>query len=49
MSGLEESDDVQKRKEEAWFAVSAQAFGGKKAWSLMHFGSRDTLVWEMET
>ncbi|KAF1347293.1 hypothetical protein EJ07DRAFT_169812 [Lizonia empirigonia] len=32
----------------AWFAMSAQAFGGTRAWSLMQFASRETLVWEVE-
>lgn len=31
-----------------WFSMSAQAFGGKKAWSLMQFANRETLVWEVE-
>lgn len=32
----------------AWFAMSAQAFGGARAWSLMQFANRETLVWEVE-
>ncbi|KZM18458.1 Ribonuclease P [Ascochyta rabiei] len=35
-------------KTEKWFKMSAQAFGGKKAWSLMQFPNRETLVWEIE-
>ncbi|KAH6614833.1 ribonuclease P 40kDa subunit-domain-containing protein [Boeremia exigua] len=31
-----------------WFAMSAQAFGETKAWSLMQFANRETLVWEVE-
>ncbi|KAJ4342452.1 hypothetical protein N0V87_001071 [Didymella glomerata] len=31
-----------------WFSMSAQAFGGKNAWSLMQFANRETLVWEVE-
>lgn len=31
-----------------WFSMSAQAFGGKEAWSLMQFTSRETLVWEVD-
>lgn len=34
--------------EKWWFAMSAQGFGGKNAWSVMQFAGRDTLVWEME-
>jgi ribonuclease P/MRP protein subunit RPP40 len=34
---------------EAWFSMSAQSFGGKNAWSLMQFGNRETLVWEVES
>ncbi|KAF9695927.1 hypothetical protein EKO04_006234 [Ascochyta lentis] len=33
---------------EKWFAMSAQAFGGREAWSLMQFANRETLVWEVE-
>ena len=32
-----------------WFSMSAQAFGGKNAWSLMQFANRETLVWEVES
>ena len=35
-------------KEEIWFAMSAQAFGGKSGWSVMQFAGRETLVWEAE-
>jgi ribonuclease P/MRP protein subunit RPP40 len=31
-----------------WFSMSAEAFGGKNAWSLMQFANRETLVWEVE-
>ncbi|KAF3000234.1 hypothetical protein E8E13_007528 [Curvularia kusanoi] len=43
MEGAEEEGD-----EEKWFTLSAQAFGGQKAWSLMQFTNRETLVWEIE-
>jgi ribonuclease P/MRP protein subunit RPP40 len=32
-----------------WFAMSAQAFGGKNSWTVMQFEGRETLVWEMES
>ncbi|KAF1944540.1 hypothetical protein EJ02DRAFT_94956 [Clathrospora elynae] len=35
-------------KEERWFAMSAQAFGGKNAWTVMQFAGQETLVWEIE-
>ena len=46
--GEQEEGHVRRGKEEAWFAMSAQGFGGQRAWTLMHFASRDTLVWDME-
>jgi ribonuclease P/MRP protein subunit RPP40 len=36
-------------KEKRWFSMSAQAFGGKHAWTVMQFAGRETLVWEMES
>lgn len=33
----------------AWFAMSAQAFGGKQSWTTMHFQGGETLVWETES
>ncbi|KAI4686575.1 uncharacterized protein J4E84_005856 [Alternaria hordeiaustralica] len=36
-------------EEDDWFAMSAQAFGGKNAWTLMQFEGRETLVWEMQS
>ena len=33
---------------EAWFAMSAQAFGGVGEWTLMQFTRQDTLVWQVE-
>lgn len=36
-------------KEESWFAMSAQGFGGKNAWTAMQFPERETLVWEVES
>lgn len=36
-------------EEEKWFSLSAQAFGGRGAWTLMQFAAtRETLVWEVE-
>ena len=32
---------------ETWFSLSAQAFGGKQAWSLMQFTTREMLVWKV--
>lgn len=34
--------------DESWFAMSAQGFGGKKAWTIMQFSGRETLAWETE-
>jgi ribonuclease P/MRP protein subunit RPP40 len=36
-------------KDERWFSMSAQAFGGKHAWTAMQFAGRETLVWKMES
>jgi ribonuclease P/MRP protein subunit RPP40 len=36
-------------KEEAWFAMSAQAFGGKSKWTVMQFEGRETLTWHVES
>lgn len=44
MEGTQDAAEAEK-----WFSVSAQAFGGKNAWSLMQFASRETLVWEVES
>ncbi|KAF3043497.1 hypothetical protein E8E12_009736 [Didymella heteroderae] len=43
MNGTQDEADAGK-----WFSMSAQAFGGKNAWSLMQFATRETLVWEVE-
>lgn len=43
MDGTQDEADAGK-----WFSMSAQAFGGKNAWSLMQFANRETLVWEVE-
>ncbi|KAL1792130.1 hypothetical protein ACET3X_009881 [Alternaria dauci] len=43
-----EGSSMVKEEEAAWFAMSAQAFGGKNAWTVMQFAGRETLVWEME-
>ncbi|KAF3053081.1 hypothetical protein E8E11_003486 [Didymella keratinophila] len=43
MDGTQDEADVGK-----WFSMSAQAFGGKNAWSLMQFANRETLAWEVE-
>jgi ribonuclease P/MRP protein subunit RPP40 len=45
----DEQDEQADSKEcEAWFAMSAQAFGGAGEWSLMQFTQQDTLVWHVE-
>jgi ribonuclease P/MRP protein subunit RPP40 len=44
-----QGSDVVNEKQEDWFAISAQAFGGKNAWTVMQFAGRETLVWEMES
>jgi ribonuclease P/MRP protein subunit RPP40 len=36
-------------EEEAYFAMSAQGFGGKKSWSIMQFEGRETLTWQIES
>ncbi|KAG9186626.1 ribonucleases P/MRP protein subunit RPP40 [Alternaria panax] len=43
-----EGNSVVKEGEDEWFSMSAQAFGGKNAWTAMQFAGRETLVWEME-
>jgi len=43
-----EGSSLVEEKDGAWFAMSAQAFGGKNAWTVMQFASRETLVWETE-
>lgn len=43
-----EGGDGVKDEETDWFAMSAQAFGGKNAWTVMQFEGRETLVWEIE-
>ncbi|KAI4946382.1 hypothetical protein J4E86_009087 [Alternaria arbusti] len=43
-----EGGDGMHGEEADWFAMSAQAFGGKHAWTVMQFEGRETLVWEME-
>jgi ribonuclease P/MRP protein subunit RPP40 len=35
--------------EEAWFAMSAQGFGGKTGWAVMQFEGRETLTWQVES
>ncbi|KAF2856269.1 hypothetical protein T440DRAFT_474651 [Plenodomus tracheiphilus IPT5] len=32
-----------------WFAMSAQAFGGKESWTTLQFERLETLVWETES
>lgn len=34
--------------ENRWFAMSAQGFGGKTAWTVMQFAPKETLTWETE-
>ncbi|KAH9865822.1 hypothetical protein J1614_009409 [Plenodomus biglobosus] len=36
-------------KASKWFALSAQAFGGKQSWTTMQFEGQDTLVWQTES
>lgn len=43
MDGTLDGDELRK-----WFSMSAQAFGGRNAWSLMQFSDRETLFWEVE-
>ncbi|CAA9958317.1 Ribonuc-P-40 domain containing protein [Pyrenophora teres f. maculata] len=43
-----EGSSLVDEKDEEWFAMSAQAFGGKHAWTVMQFADRETLVWETE-
>lgn len=44
-----EGSGMAKEDEEEWFAMSAQAFGGKNTWTVIQFAGRETLVWEMES
>jgi ribonuclease P/MRP protein subunit RPP40 len=37
------------KKEEAWFSMSAQGFGGKTGWTVMQFEGRETLTWQVES
>ncbi|KAF2131520.1 hypothetical protein P153DRAFT_286318 [Dothidotthia symphoricarpi CBS 119687] len=51
-SGKDEEGDVDMEgdeKRENWFAVSAEGFGEKNAWTAMQFAGRETLVWEVES
>ncbi|RMZ68894.1 Ribonuclease P Rpp40 [Pyrenophora seminiperda CCB06] len=43
-----EGSSLVEEKDGAWFAMSAQAFGGKNVWTVMQFADRETLVWETE-
>ena len=43
MEGTQDEADARK-----WFAMSAHAFGGSNAWSLMQFANCETLVWEVD-
>ncbi|CAN9162616.1 unnamed protein product [Alternaria alternata] len=43
-----EGNSMVKDEEVGWFVMSAQAFGGKNAWTVMQFVGRETLVWETE-
>ncbi|KAF1828640.1 hypothetical protein BDW02DRAFT_574708 [Decorospora gaudefroyi] len=43
-STLEEEE----ARDERWFCMSAQGFGGGNAWTVMQFEGRETLAWEME-
>jgi ribonuclease P/MRP protein subunit RPP40 len=44
-----EGSGMAKEDEDEWFAMSAQAFGGKNTWTVIQFAGRQTLVWEMES
>lgn len=35
-------------KQDTWFSMSAQAFGGKNTWTILQFSTNDTLTWETE-
>ncbi|KAF1956239.1 hypothetical protein CC80DRAFT_413497 [Byssothecium circinans] len=39
---------TQRRGEERWVGMSATAFGGGKAWTVMQWAGRENLVWECE-
>lgn len=41
--------EVDMGDEKTWYAMSAQAFGGQKSWTLMQFARRDTLAWATES
>ena len=41
-------EDMVGEKEERWVGWQAQAFGGRKAWSVLQWAGRETLVWECE-
>ncbi|CAO2650792.1 Nn.00g020840.m01.CDS01 [Neocucurbitaria sp. VM-36] len=43
-----DGEQVGDGREEKWFSMSAQEFGGKKGWTVMQFAGRETLVWEVE-
>ncbi|KAI2487748.1 Ribonuclease P 40kDa Rpp40 protein [Pyrenophora tritici-repentis] len=43
-----EGSSLVEEKDGEWFAMGAQAFGGKHAWTVMQFAGRETLVWEAE-
>jgi ribonuclease P/MRP protein subunit RPP40 len=51
VNGLQDvdMDEGKDKEEEAWFAMSAQGFGGKKSWTVMQFGSTETLTWQSES
>lgn len=44
-----EDETSGKRSEDRWIAMSAGAFGGAKAWTIMHWAGSETLVWEYGT
>ncbi|USP74168.1 hypothetical protein yc1106_01442 [Curvularia clavata] len=44
-----EGNSIVEGKEGQWFAMSAYAFGGRNAWTVMQFADRQTLMWEMES
>ncbi|EOA82308.1 hypothetical protein ACJQWK_05009 [Exserohilum turcicum] len=44
-----EDNSTMEGKQKEWFSMSAQAFGGKNAWTVMQSTDRQTLTWEIES
>jgi ribonuclease P/MRP protein subunit RPP40 len=48
--GSDAPAEVGKVRDEPWFAMSAQAFGGKNSWTALQFShSLDTLLWQIDS